>query len=97
MCAHVMQNSAEEEMKNWTDDQLFATGKYQLHKVYNHHLHNYINFYFHRSDSVRRSIRPKGRSAFVPSVSRQKLLKKRVPSNFRLSTGEDVTAWIAFN
>ena len=98
MCAHVMQNSAEEEMKNWTDDQLFATGKYQLHKVYNHHLHNYINFYFHRSDDTAVDT-TKGQVRTFCSISQSAGVAKKtyVPSNFRLSTGEDVTAWIAFN
>ena len=82
---HVMQNSAEEEMKNWTMIsclQLESTSctrctitTSQLHKLY------------HRSDDGGRYTKGQVRTFYSISQSAGVAKKTYVPSNFRLSAG----------
>lgn len=100
--AHVMQKSTEEIMKAVINmfgmEALFDTGNYQVHKVKNHYLHNYVNFTFHRSDST--AVDPaqgQVRGFVVISQTEWRSDRTYTKASFMLSDGKVVNAEISVN
>ena len=96
--ADLMQLSAEEVIKAMGLKWLFETGHYQMHKVHNHHLHNYLNFVFHRSDNTAVDTSQRHVRGFV-TISQTKPFSNRkyIQGPFRLSDGQNVKVMIAWN
>ena len=96
--ANVMQLATEQMIETVGLEDLYATGNYQLHKVRNHHLHNYVSYVYHRADNT--SVYPDQWDVrgFVTIDQLGKLSGRKYHSVLmQLDDGHDVRVNIAWN